>query len=88
MAACAALAADGTIESCRLAMGAVAALPIRLPTVEALLAGKRPDVTLADEACAETARAITPIDDVRSSANYRRMAAANLARRFVLSLTP
>lgn len=86
VAATARLGTDGTIEACRLAMGAVAALPIRLPAVEAALLGNRPDEALAERARENVAAAISPIDDVRSSAFYRRMVAANLTRRFILSL--
>ena len=61
----------------RLALGSVAPTVIRLPKTEAALAGGG-----IDEACRVLESEITPIDDVRSSAEYRRRVAVNLLRRF------
>jgi CO/xanthine dehydrogenase FAD-binding subunit len=61
----------------RLALGSVAPTVIRLPRTEAALAGAG-----IDEACRVLESEITPIDDVRSSAEYRRRVAANLLRKF------
>lgn len=62
----------------RIAFGSVAPVVMRVPLTErALGAGEGIDAAakiLADE--------IAPIDDVRSSAEYRRRVAANLLRRF------
>lgn len=77
----------GSIVHCRLAMGAVADRPVRLPEVEQLLVGQRPDQALADRANELVRQLIEPIDDVRSSADYRLAVAGNLAAQFVLSLT-
>lgn len=76
----------GTIASCRLAMGAVADRPIRVTPVENLLTGTAPTAALADAADKLVQETIQPIDDVRSSAAYRRMVAGRLTRRFILSL--
>jgi xanthine dehydrogenase small subunit len=65
---------DGTA---RLAMGSVAATPVRLPATEAALA--RDGEAGVDAAIAADIR---PIDDVRSTAAYRLRVAGNLARRF------
>ena len=62
----------------RLALGSVAATTIRLPRTEAALASG----ATIDEAASILEAEITPIDDVRSSADYRRHVAANLLRRF------
>jgi carbon-monoxide dehydrogenase medium subunit len=56
----------------RLAAGSVAPTPLRLREVEALLEGKRITPELAVEAGALAARGLQPIDDVRTSAAYRR----------------
>jgi xanthine dehydrogenase small subunit len=61
----------------RLAMGSVAATPVRLPATEAALA--RDGEAGVDAAIATDIR---PIDDVRSTAEYRLRVAGNLARRF------
>lgn len=61
-----------------LALGSVGPTVVRLPRTEALLAS---GVTI--DAALEALRAeITPIDDVRSTAEYRREVAANLVREF------
>ena len=78
---------DGpTIAHARLAMGAVADRPVRLPGVEALLVGQVPDAALAERVRARVRAEIQPITDVRSTRDYRLAAAANLAARFVLEL--
>ena len=62
----------------RIAIGSVAATTIRLPRTEAALAAGAG----IDEAANILESEITPIDDIRSSADYRRQVAANLLRRF------
>ena len=62
----------------RIALGSVAATVVRVPRTEAALAGG----ASADEAVAVLLDEIHPIDDIRSTAEYRRRVAANLLRRF------
>lgn len=62
----------------RLALGSVAATVVRLPRTEAALAAGQP----IDAALATLAGEIAPIDDVRSTADYRRDVAVNLVRQF------
>jgi carbon-monoxide dehydrogenase medium subunit len=66
---------DGRIAECRVAMGSVAPTPILLPGVAEALTGRVYDPELAAEAGALAAGSISPIDDVRSSAWYRRQIA-------------
>ena len=75
---------DGdTCRDCRIAMGAVAPMPIRLPQAEACLKGKKITET-ALEKMAETAQSeIRPIDDVRSTAEYRRAVTGVLLKRII-----
>jgi CO/xanthine dehydrogenase FAD-binding subunit len=61
-----------------LALGSVAATVIRLPLTEAAL-GSGASV---DEAIEQLAGEIHPIDDLRSTAEYRRSVSANLVRQF------
>lgn len=77
---------SGRIAHARLAMGAVADRPVRLPGVEALLLGQVPGPELAERVRAQVRAEIRPISDVRSTRDYRLTAAANLAARFVLEL--
>ena len=61
----------------RLALGSVGPTVVRLPRTEKALAAGA-----LDQALAELGREITPIDDLRSTADYRREVAANLVREF------
>ena len=62
----------------RIAIGSVAATVVRLPATEAALARG----ASIDEAEMLLQSEIAPLDDVRSSAEYRRRVAGNLLRRF------
>jgi CO/xanthine dehydrogenase FAD-binding subunit len=62
----------------RIALGSVAPTVIRLSGVERVLA----DGGSMDEAVRRLDQDIHPIDDLRSTADYRRDVAANLLRRF------
>jgi carbon-monoxide dehydrogenase medium subunit len=72
---------NGVISEVRLALGSVAATPVRAHAVERCLEGKRPTVALRQQACEALQDDIAPIDDVRAPAVYRRMAAAVLLDR-------
>lgn len=85
MAAAVIEVADGAIATCRFALGAVADRPIRVPAAEAAALGRAPDATTAAAVAAATAAAIAPIDDVRSTAAYRRRVAGALLSRFVMN---
>ena len=61
----------------RIALGSVAATVVRLPRTEAALASKGIEAGVA-----ALASEIRPIDDVRSTAEYRLTVAQNLLRRF------
>ncbi len=69
------------VVSARLGLGAVADRPIRATAVEAAVAGQR--LSEAGDAARAAMRAsIKPIDDIRSTATYRREVAENLVARF------
>jgi CO/xanthine dehydrogenase FAD-binding subunit len=85
-AAAAQLDASGRIAEPRLAFGAVAERPIRVASAEERLRGERPSPALADEVAAIVRACVQPITDLRSTAEYRRAVAGNLARRWVLEL--
>lgn len=68
----------------RIALGSVAPTVVRLPRTEAALAAGR---SIA-EAKRVLAGEISPIDDVRSTATYRRTVAANLLGRFWAETAP
>ncbi len=80
-AAAAELNDDGTIKWCRIALGAVAENAVRALEAERVLTGEKPDEA-AFEAMAEAIQKdISPIDDIRASAIYRRSVAPVLAKR-------
>ncbi|HEY4058080.1 MAG TPA: FAD binding domain-containing protein [Kofleriaceae bacterium] len=78
----AAIQLDGnTVVSARVALGAVADRPIRITAVEDAVRGL-PLNKAAEAARAALRTAIKPIDDVRSTADYRREVAENVVARF------
>ena len=76
-------AAGGVIDDLRMAVGSVAPIPFRLTETEKVLRGKRIDRELILLAKKTAAREIQPIDDIRSSARYRRAVTANLVAEFL-----
>jgi CO/xanthine dehydrogenase FAD-binding subunit len=67
----------------RLALGSVAPTPIRAGATEAALEGRPPTPETADGATETLAGELKPIDDVRSTAEYRRLVAARVLHRIV-----
>ncbi len=78
---------EGRVADIAIAVGACSPVPVRLTAVEAALRG----APLADAAALvrdrDVAAALSPVDDVRATAGYRRGAAAELVRRAVRDLT-
>jgi len=68
-------------QDVRIGLGAVAPTPIRAAKAETLLRGKAPTAALIKEAAAAAAEESSPIDDQRSSAEYRRWIVEALTRR-------
>jgi xanthine dehydrogenase small subunit len=73
----------GPWSDVRLALGSVADRPIRAIATEAILEGAEPTQATADRAADTLAGELHPIDDVRSTADYRRMVAARVLHRLV-----
>jgi xanthine dehydrogenase iron-sulfur cluster and FAD-binding subunit A len=67
----------------RVALGSVAPVPMRARETEAILEGAIPSRAIADRAVAAVAAEITPIDDVRSTAAYRRVVTGRVLRRII-----
>lgn len=75
--------ANGALSNVRVAFGAVAPTPVRARRTEQALEGMRLDAATITRA-AETARdEVTPIDDVRASAWYRKEMIHNMTRRML-----
>lgn len=73
---------DGAVAEARVAMGSVAPVPLRCRSVEAALLGRPVDPATADEVNQD----IAPIDDVRSTAEYRKAVAVNIVRGWLESV--
>jgi carbon-monoxide dehydrogenase medium subunit len=71
----------GRCLEARIALGAVAPTPIRVPQAEAVLWDQKPTEKLLDTAADLAAAAATPISDIRASAEYRREMVNVLTRR-------
>jgi CO/xanthine dehydrogenase FAD-binding subunit len=67
----------------RLALGSVADRPIRAPETERALEASQPTPETAERAAATLAAEIKPIDDVRSTAEYRRVVAGRVLHRLI-----
>ena len=74
---------DGRIADLRLAAGSVAATPVRLRAAEEAVRGLPAGPEAADLAGRAAAGEVEPIDDVRSTAEYRRFALDRVVRRMV-----
>jgi CO/xanthine dehydrogenase FAD-binding subunit len=78
---------DDRLADARLAFGSVAPVPLRCVRTEAVLRGQRIDKEVLAAARGALQAEIVPIDDIRSSAAYRRRVAANLLSEFLESCT-
>ena len=80
--------ADQRVTHARLAFGGVAAVPLRAIAAESMLLGQRLDAELIEAVTAQLRAGFTPLDDHRSSADYRRALCGNLFARFVAEHWP
>jgi CO/xanthine dehydrogenase FAD-binding subunit len=69
---------DGTVRECRIGLGSVAPTPMRARAAEAVILGRALDALPLDAARAALMGEISPIDDIRSNAHYRRIVAGNV----------
>lgn len=74
---------DGRLSDVRIAAGSVAPVPVLLRDTMAYLAGRAVDEETIVEAARRAADEVRPIDDVRSTARYRRIVAGRLVARFL-----
>jgi CO/xanthine dehydrogenase FAD-binding subunit len=78
----------GSIEAIRLAWGSVGPTVVTAPNVEAMFIGERLSPTLLEKAALLVRQGVTPIDDVRATAGYRREVSGNLLLRLAASPPP
>ena len=74
---------EGTIDHVRIALGSVAPVPLRCRRTEAVLQGRMLDENVIQQAKAELSREVVPIDDIRSTRNYRLRVSLNLLDDFL-----
>ena len=77
---------NGLVRELRLAAASLAAFPARLYRTEDALRGKSIDTDSIRAARAALLAEVLPIDDIRSTAEYRRRVAANLLEEFLTKL--
>jgi len=71
------------LRDVKIALGAVAPTPIRAKKAEEILKGKKLDDRLLEESSQAASHESSPIDDTRSSADYRRKLVTALVKRAV-----
>ncbi len=76
----------GVLREVRLAFGGMAAIPKRAVAAEAALEGQPPTVANFQAARAALRQDFQPMSDVRGSAHYRELSAANLLERLRLAI--
>jgi len=81
------LGRDGTVTELRFALGSMAPTVRRLSKAEAFVEGKRLSREVIHEACALMKQDVAPIDDMRSTAEYRLAVSQNLLAGFLTRQT-
>jgi CO/xanthine dehydrogenase FAD-binding subunit len=77
---------EGIIDVIRIALGSVAPIPLRCRRTEAVLQGAKLDENAVAKARAEFSQEIVPIDDIRSTRNYRLKVSLNVLEDFLRQL--
>jgi len=77
--------AENVVSHIRIALGSVAPIPIRCEQTEAVLNHQALDAATIDRGVAALAAEIAPIDDIRSTRDYRLQVSLNLLRDFLSS---
>jgi CO/xanthine dehydrogenase FAD-binding subunit len=80
-----AIGTDGRIAEAAVAVGSCSAVARRLPALEAALVGRPADASLGAAVEADHLAALTPIEDVRGSREYRIEAAREIVCRALLA---
>jgi CO/xanthine dehydrogenase FAD-binding subunit len=59
-------------------------VPVRLEAAETACSARQPNAEVADKTAEAAMAEVTPIDDVRSTAAYRRFVLGRVVRRMIL----
>jgi CO/xanthine dehydrogenase FAD-binding subunit len=76
----------GLVQECRIGLGSVAPVPTRARAAEAAILGRPLDGLPVAQARAALMADISPIDDIRSTAHYRRTVAGNVLAQALTEL--
>jgi len=79
-------AEDGVVRELRIGLGSLAPVPCRARAAEAAVLGRPLDALPLEAARAALMGDISPIDDIRSTARYRRTVAANVLVQMLAEL--
>ena len=74
---------NGALSNARVAFGAVAPVPMRAPRTEQALEGKRLNAANIDTIADVARDEVTPIDDIRATAWYRKELIHNITKRML-----
>lgn len=75
--------AGEVLEDVKIALGAVAPIPMRAKKAEEILRRRKLDQELLEKSCQAAASEASPIDDIRGSADYRRELLTVLTKRAI-----
>jgi xanthine dehydrogenase iron-sulfur cluster and FAD-binding subunit A len=81
-----ALVDEGSVREIRLAAASLAAFPTRLYRAEDVVCGHAVTPEIIQQARDALLAEVVPIDDIRSTADYRKCVAANLLEEFLVGL--
>ena len=76
----AAMKNNGELNNVRLAFGAVAPIPLLARETMAILEGKHPTTAVIEQATNKATQECSPIEDIRSTIEYRRLMVGELVR--------
>jgi CO/xanthine dehydrogenase FAD-binding subunit len=79
---------EGTVDDVRIVLGSVAPVPLRCVKTEDVLRGAKLGGNSIEKAQAALAGEIVPIDDIRSTRDYRLRVSLNLLEDFLQGLAP
>jgi len=74
---------EGRVAECRIGAGSIAAVPLLLETTAAAVTGRPIDEETIELGRTTAMAEVVPIDDVRSTAEYRRLVSGNLVARLL-----
>ena len=79
---------DGVLTDLRIGFGGMAATPVRARHAEAAMRGRPWNAGTVERGMEALSLDVTPIDDLRASAEYRMLVAGNLVRKAFLETGP